>query len=1294
MAIFISYGHSEKIDPFIDSLTNLLISEKVDNVVWTDKKIRLGQHWVEEIDRNIANCDIFLFIQTKEAMRDGSYCFGEIALAGSFNPPKKMIIFKVDNTMDSSLFIGYQKLMMTDLLDEKYSINHSALSKYVPLIVDTLKILINEEKQKADLDPSRILPSINFIKSLHPHCVDINPEYMELVQQLANSHKNFLCFTGMPGSGKSYIISELYRLIPQSEKTIHFFQHNNSNSCTINSLMYSIAACLAQHDNEYREYLKTKRKNLFLDVLNKDQLFELLFKSRSFSINTDIVYVLIDGVDELSESTINELILLLTDFTKLNFPRFKFIIATRYIPSFINRILGLGCILKEKIETDNYREMLSYIETKYPHLGLNSNDINYIINMSHGDYIYLKFICEEISDKSGNDIRELTFPQSMHGIINMYLDRIFETKEIEYSDMVKDFLSVLCGAAEPLTITQLSRILQTSESEISRIIKILDQFLVVDSLVVKIGHKSLYDCLAAMVPGEKYYVSIQNGKRIIAEWCAENFIKKEVDIYTYKHGIKCIYENLNYEKFLDMFYIDDGRVSDATSRFVIMQIIDYEDKTYDRILNSIINDQRQYPRSLFKILKSTIELKRLPDSLQPLPNPQYDKRIIMLNDYISFFRKRCASVNSFELIESGENLLKYDFDIKSRADVLKYVADAYRHLGNHEKAISLYNKAKNLCSFDKRSTTYLDNYCALLDLDYVSGNINEVLKKIAEIRKDICSDDISLSNYKLLKLEGEIYKFVDKKKALKLFEKSKEIALKMSAVIQLYDANNNISEVSEDLELALSLLHRNVELYEKYEYNKLYYGKTCSILSSTYFQQEDYVKSYEWAVRSMNVMRSINYGSGLANAQVKCALASYKLNQSDKAKELLIEAIRFYEREHVYPVLHMQALNSLYDICDKKDFSDDIITLFSVDCINYKENFVYEYEIIHKIAQSLGYYKLKEHVSSFLQQAGQPFCGYYNNNYRFHNDLNGKDYIVRVKKDCANQMDFRAFDEILLLSILDLPIAPKPYMKFIINNKQTSLLNFMEGETLSKLYPCTADIPDDIIKQIAFMMNKIHSHDISAIKGINTLKEIIDIKSYINFYNEFIIKKYNEYLPVYGNVFSILKFPKDTSKIVNINYDVLEYEQLSLCHGDVHQNNIILNEKGEISLIDWELSMLAPKSADIAIHFHRMKYSESQKLTFLNYYIEIDPTFAFYINNMKEILKLEEIKTVIVDIVRYLNIMIKNELSEIQKNNLIRNYACKLQKAYNIWKVDSDENETLNRVAALFKNTSNTGRIL
>ena len=57
MAIFISYGHSEKIDPFIDSLTNLLISEKVDNVVWTDKKIRLGQHWVEEIDRNIANCE-------------------------------------------------------------------------------------------------------------------------------------------------------------------------------------------------------------------------------------------------------------------------------------------------------------------------------------------------------------------------------------------------------------------------------------------------------------------------------------------------------------------------------------------------------------------------------------------------------------------------------------------------------------------------------------------------------------------------------------------------------------------------------------------------------------------------------------------------------------------------------------------------------------------------------------------------------------------------------------------------------------------------------------------------------------------------------------------------------------------------------------------------------------------------------------------------------------------------------------------------------------------------------------
>ena len=253
MAIFISYGHSKKIDPFIDSLTELLLSNKVDDVVWTDKNIRLGQQWVKEIDRNIANCDIFLFIQTKEALRDKSYCFGEIALAGSFNPPKKLIIFKVDNTMDSSLFIGYQKLIMTDILDEKYSINISALSKYAPLIVDTLKNLIDEEKQKADHDPSRIVPSINFQKSLHPHCGNINPDYLELVKQLTDSPKNFLCFTGMPGSGKSYIISELYRLISQSEKAVHFFQHNNSNSCTVNSLMFTVAACLAQHDKEYCE---------------------------------------------------------------------------------------------------------------------------------------------------------------------------------------------------------------------------------------------------------------------------------------------------------------------------------------------------------------------------------------------------------------------------------------------------------------------------------------------------------------------------------------------------------------------------------------------------------------------------------------------------------------------------------------------------------------------------------------------------------------------------------------------------------------------------------------------------------------------------------------------------------------------------------------------------------------------------------------------------------------------------------------------------------------------------------
>ncbi len=1290
MAIFISYGHAEKIDPFITELTSFLTLE-VDETVWTDKKLRFGDQWATEIDNHIFVSDIFLFIQTKEAVREGSYCYGEIEFAERYG--KRIIILKVDDTMDSALFINCQKMVLPDLLDESYNINNSAWEKYKPLI-KTLKGYINEEKEKAETDFSKIVPCINFDKSLHPHVVDINLKYMSLVKDINNSTKNILCFTGMPGSGKSYIISEIYRKINQEEKAIHFFQHNNANSCNISSLLYTIAACLAKFDNDYREFLKAKRKNLFYDVLTINQLFDLLFKTRPAVSMECNIFVLIDGIDELSETALNELIIVLSNFSKLDSPKFKFIMTTRHIPSFISHIQALGCILESDIEKSNYAEMRNYIMSKYPTLRLSSDDLEYIVNVSHGDYIYLKFICEEIADNPQNRVREISFPHGMHGVVCMYLDRTFDKGKIKFSDNIKNFISILCASVEPLNITQIGNILHISESEVCDMISILNQFLTIDSSIVKIGHKSLYDAFTAMSPNEKYYVSIQTGKKMIADWCKESFIKKNIDNFVYKYGMQYVYENLDFDAMLDMFYIDDGRVSDAVSKFVISQIINKRENVFGKILNAIINSCKQYPRSLFKILKMAIELKALPNYLLHLPDQGANKQIAMLNDYITFFIQRCASANSLDLISLGNELLKYSFDAKSRADVLRYVADAYRHLGNHAKAIYLYNEAINLCSFDKNSSTYLDNYCALLDLDSVSGNIKEVIAKIDEIRKSLSVDDVSLNNYKILKLEGEIYKYIDKKKALDIFEKSKEIAARLSAVIQLFDANNNVAEVTDNIQRALSLLNANIKLHEQYGYNALYYGKTCTILSDVYLKMQDFLKAKEWALKAMDTMSQINYRSGLANAQVKYASACFALNEVDDAKMFLLKAIRFYEREQIYPALYMQALNKLYDICDQSRDIENFTILFAVDNIKYKENFPTEYQILSKNAEALGYYKLKQQVSEFLQDTPKAFNGYYNNNYKFHNKLNRKDYIVRVKNELASQMDFRAFEETSLLSMIKLDFAPKPYMKFIIENKGVSLLNFIEGVTLNERYPSVNDVPSYIIKKIAQTMAKLHSYDITDINEINTLKNISVIESYVQYYSDFIINKYNEYLPRFRGVFSILKFPKDVESLVKIDLDMLEYEQISLCHGDVHQKNIIINSNDDINLIDWEFAMLAPKSADIAIHLHRMKYSDTMAQAFLDYYIENDPMFLYYTGNVKEIIKLEEIKTVIVDVVRYLNILTNRRVSEVEKGNLINNYISKLQKAYKIWQINSDIKETTVRVAALFNNVANTRRII
>jgi aminoglycoside phosphotransferase (APT) family kinase protein len=311
-------------------------------------------------------------------------------------------------------------------------------------------------------------------------------------------------------------------------------------------------------------------------------------------------------------------------------------------------------------------------------------------------------------------------------------------------------------------------------------------------------------------------------------------------------------------------------------------------------------------------------------------------------------------------------------------------------------------------------------------------------------------------------------------------------------------------------------------------------------------------------------------------------------------------------------------------------------------------------------------------ISTILSSQTDALAGYYNKNLKIY--FNGNPYILRIPIQNAVSMDMRfiAEDEVLafLAEYGELHV-PKVEMKETYGGQDYFLHSFINGETVEDVYPESNALPDWIVREIAESVIALHKIPLKSL-GCFTVKmpwkpETKDFYDYIYRYNRELIQKYNK---DYREIYDIFGMPRDLDHFIAKKTLEIHEAEFILAHSDIHRKNIIINRAvKKATIIDWELALIATTFYDISIHFHKMRYQLQQEEMFLRLYCEafgIDRKLAE--QQIRLYRDIEEVKSVAIDVVRYLSII--NDISDEEIISNAKRYYGKLCKAYVCWDKD------------------------
>ena len=303
-------------------------------------------------------------------------------------------------------------------------------------------------------------------------------------------------------------------------------------------------------------------------------------------------------------------------------------------------------------------------------------------------------------------------------------------------------------------------------------------------------------------------------------------------------------------------------------------------------------------------------------------------------------------------------------------------------------------------------------------------------------------------------------------------------------------------------------------------------------------------------------------------------------------------------------------------------------------------------------------------------------AGYYNSNYAVTHD--GTPYVFRVPIPYSDLMDLRLIPEKDVLLFLETVGFPAPRLVHAAPADRYFLHSFVSGTCLNDVYPDCQPLPDWIPGNLASQMRKLHTYDSSSLAGhCRDLAASPDTRTFFRSLIASVREIYDRVRPEFGGLLAKLRIPDDPLAVVEGTERGLSFREFTLCHADVHRKNLMYDrDRGTLTFLDWELSLVADPVYDIAVHLHKMRYSGVQEERFIAAYLEqagLSYLLASYRNEIRIYRSIEHIKSAIVDAVRYAKDLRVSLLSEGQRLDYARRYRSKLAPAWALWGLPADD---------------------
>ncbi len=933
MNIFLSYGH----DDYPKLIEQLVCDFSKDHKVWTDEKLHISSIWHSEIDKNIKACDLFIFVHAAHSIREDSYCWGEIEYAQKCGKEVCVLVIEEFDNM-SSLLLPFQSFRMESVIDYSAEFDIDQYQQIYPQLIAKIDSLVAKRSNSEALPLQSNSVSAKIEDKLSRF---IGRE--ELLCRIEKWHcleHNNLCIMGLPGSGKSTISAVLYK--KYNVRSVQFCDYSNIKTCTIRSVVEFIISDLCASLPEFKEVFMSSFNFERSRTMSLDDFVEeaLLAPLRIANIEKPLLLIF-EGLDEIPEYLRKDFFKVILDKLSPS-DQLRVILTSRYEPPILHSLRRFEYTVLNLSEFNNDNDIRDLITTalEISNIDYSPQSIARAVKQCNGDYLYAKFIIEEIRLRNLRNIEEVTFPVGMKGVCESYLNRIYEDDTAEeYANVSSYLLGFLCIPKEPFEVEGIADILGIEERKLSQATKKLNVFLNRRDEKISIYHKSLYDWIKSMKLGDPYYVPLRDIKNLFVKWIFEKIEAEDDDEYLYKYAFLHIFELNGRKLHRDVAKLLIGaneKYLDSFNASLLEQIrLDKNLDDYQRVFTDICSIERKPCRVIYSAIKHLTQNEQ-DDFVSVITSnfvdtPYYEA----LQLFINFTRHRLKSGNSKELIELGLQFKFEEYDINTQSDLISTLADAYRVNGFYKTAAEYYAKAVSLA---KRTSyygvTYYTSKCALIDIAYLYGKIEQAFKQIHEVEREIQVNSADIIHYKYHRILGNLYHSLEERdKAYDEFNKCLTIAEKLNYSTIIIATLNSIASTEPEEERAKELIAKCREVSKCGVINRLEYGKSFTVEAERYNELGLYAQAKECAETSYQILESVGYGAGKARALLNFAYAKFHLGEYEDAIEPLLKAEEHYIKEEIYPFLRVKAFHTLLCCADKIGRLKEFITVDNVDDI-------------------------------------------------------------------------------------------------------------------------------------------------------------------------------------------------------------------------------------------------------------------------------------------------------------------------------------------------------------------------